>query len=83
MAEQHATTISGRKLMGWLFMLGVGIAVGLGGVLGWIIPQSVNGSIGIFFIQFTPTPMNMAAFGVLFVLLTAVCVYSVLSTIAE
>jgi len=68
MNETESTT-SGRRVVGWVFVGALALGIGFGYFVGLVISDDAAVSVGVLFLEFRPTPLNMAAYGGLAVLL--------------
>jgi|GEM_PF-2909476 len=62
MNETESTT-SGRRVVGWVFVGALTLGIGFGYFVGLVISNDAALPIGLPFLSFRPTPLNMAAYG--------------------
>ncbi|ACV47240.1 MULTISPECIES: DUF7520 family protein [Halomicrobium] len=62
MNETDSTT-SGRRVVGWVFVAALALGVGFGAFVGLVISNDAAVPVGLFGVQFRPTPLNMASYG--------------------
>lgn len=77
------STTSGRRVVGWVFVTALTIGVGFGYFVGAVISNDAAVSIGILFVTFRPTPLNMATYGGVSVLILSGVFYGVMRLTAR
>jgi len=75
MNDTNSTT-SGRRVVGWIFVMALTIGVGFGYFVGAVISNDAAVSVGVLFLTFRPTPLNMAAYGGLAVVVLSAMFYA-------
>jgi len=76
--NETETTTSGRRVVGWVFVVTLALGIGFGYFIGVVISNDAAISVGLPFFQFRPTPLNMAAYGGLAVLVVSGLVYGIM-----
>ncbi|WP_018256855.1 DUF7520 family protein [Halomicrobium katesii] len=62
MSEPESTT-SGRRVVAWVFVGALALGIGFGAFVGLVISNDAAVPVGLFGVQFRPTPLNMASYG--------------------
>lgn len=79
--SQTESTTSGRRVVVWILLGALAIGVGFGYFVGLVISNDAAVSVGILFVEFRPTPLNMAVYGGVGVLVLAGAFYGVMQAV--
>ncbi|MFB6165680.1 MAG: hypothetical protein ABEJ31_11030 [Haloarculaceae archaeon] len=82
MSESAAPTASGRRTVGAIVASALVIAAGFGYVVGTVLRNDAPG-IGLLGFEFSPTPLNMAAYGFLAMFLIFAVIYALLAVVSK
>lgn len=78
MSEQLPPPRSGRRVVYWIFLGALLLAVAFGFFVGTVILDDAALSVGVLSVEFRPTPLNMAAYGGISVLVIGLVAYGLM-----